>query len=263
MNTLDNFVIWLDVPFQQVNHKNVLEYIDYLSDKRLQPKTINNNLDSIRCFYNYLRDEEDISIDNPVKTGYALRLSKPLPKHLKDEEVVLFLRVIKNIRDRAMFMLMLRCGLRVAEVANLQRDALDLRRGQLVINGKGAKERVVYLSKDAFDTLIKYLKQRRSTKVKRVFLVEKGSFKGKPISVRGIQKRIEYYSEKSKIDMSCHQLRHTMATQLLNADTDLVAIQDLLGHSRIRTTQRYCKVSNLKVQRDYHKAMERIAQVYQ
>ena len=160
-------------------------------------------------------------------------------------------------------MLMLRCGLRVAEVANLQRDALDLRRGQLVINGKGAKERVVYLSKDAFDTLIKYLKQRRSTKVKRVFLVEKGSFKGKPISVRGIQKRIEYYSEKSKIDVSCHQLRHTIATQLLNADTDLVAIQDLLGHSRIRTTQRYCKVSNLKVQRDYHKAMERIAQVYQ
>jgi site-specific recombinase XerD len=264
MNTLDNFVIWLDVPIQQVNHKKVLEYIDYLFDKRLQPKTINNNLDSIRCFYNYLRDEEDISIDNPVKTGCALRLSKPLPKHLKDEEVVSLLRVIKSVRDRSMFMLMLRCGLRVAEVANLRLDSLDLRRGQLfVINGKGAKDRVVYLSKDAFDTLIKYLTQRRPIKTKRVFLVEKGTFKGEPISVRGIQKRIEYYSEKSKIDVSCHQLRHTMATQLLNADTDLVAIQDLLGHSRIRTTQRYCKVSNLKVQRDYHKAMERIAQVYQ
>jgi site-specific recombinase XerD len=264
MNTLDNFVIWLDVPIQQVNHKKVLEYIDYLCDKRLQPKTINNNLDSIRCFYNYLQDEEDISIDNPVKRGYALRLSKPLPKHLKDEEVVLLLHVIKSVRDRAMFMLMLRCGLRVAEVANLRLDALDLRRGQLfVINGKGAKDRVVYLSKDAFGALIKHLKQRRSNKIKRVFLVEKGSFKGKHISVRGIQKRIEYYSKKSKIDVSCHQLRHTMATQLLNADTDLVAIQDLLGHSRIRTTQRYCKVSNLKVQRDYHKAMERIAQVDQ
>jgi site-specific recombinase XerD len=131
MNTLDNFVIWLDVPIQQVNHKKVLEYIDYLCDKRLQPKTINNNLDSIRSFYNYLRDEEDISIDNPVKRGYALRLSKPLPKHLKDEEVVFLLRVIKSVRDQAMFMLMLRCGLRVAEVANLRLDALDLRRGQL------------------------------------------------------------------------------------------------------------------------------------
>lgn len=59
---------------------------------------------------------------------------------------------------------------------------------------------------------------------------------------------------------SCHQLRHTMATQLLNADADLVTIQDLLGHSRIKTTQRYCKVCNLKVQRDYFKAMQVVMQ---
>jgi site-specific recombinase XerD len=88
--------------------------------------------------------------------------------------------------------------------------------------------------------------------------VEKGSCFGKPISVRGIQKRIEYYARKVGLKVSCHQLRHTMATQLLNADADLVTIQDLLGHTRIKTTQRYCKVSNLKVQRDYFKAMEAV-----
>jgi site-specific recombinase XerD len=58
--------------------------------------------------------------------------------------------------------------------------------------------------------------------------------------------------------VSCHQLRHTMATQLLNAGADLVTIQDLLGHARIKTTQRYCRVSNLKVQKDYHKAMDAV-----
>jgi site-specific recombinase XerD len=84
--------------------------------------------------------------------------------------------------------------------------------------------------------------------------------KGKPISVRGIQKRIEYYARKSRLKVSCHQLRHTMATQLLNADADLVTIQDLLGHAKITTTQRYCKVSNLKVQRDYYKAIEVVMQ---
>ena len=91
-------------------------------------------------------------------------------------------------------------------------------------------------------------------------MVEKGVHKGKGISVRGIQKRMEYYADKAGLKVSCHRLRHTMATQLLNADTDLVVIQDLLGHTRIKTTQRYCKVSNLKVQRDYHKAMEVVMQ---
>ncbi len=64
----------------------------------------------------------------------------------------------------------------------------------------------------------------------------------------------------ARLEVSCHHLRHTMATQLLNADADLVTIQDLLGHSRIKTTQRYCTVSNLKVQRDYFKAMTVIMQ---
>jgi site-specific recombinase XerD len=92
--------------------------------------------------------------------------------------------------------------------------------------------------------------------MKKVFLVEKGDYKGKPISVRGIQKRIEYYGKKSGIQISCHRLRHTMATQLLNAEAEVETIQDLLGHNWITTTQRYCKVSNMKVQRDYFKAME-------
>jgi site-specific recombinase XerD len=85
--------------------------------------------------------------------------------------------------------------------------------------------------------------------------VEKGTYKGKAISVRGIQKRMEYYAAKTNMKATCHQLRHTMATQMLNAEADLVTIQDLLGHSSITTTQRYCKVSNLKVQRDYFKAI--------
>jgi site-specific recombinase XerD len=94
-------------------------------------------------------------------------------------------------------------------------------------------------------------------------VVEKGPCRGKPLSVRGIQKRMEYYARKAKLRASCHQLRHTMATQMLNADAPLVSIQDLLGHNWIMTTQRYCKVSNVKVQRDYHQAMERIVSRYQ
>jgi len=261
LNTLKHFAIWLDVTIEEVTHKKVLSYIDFLLDKNLKPKTINCHLDSIRGFYEYLRAEEELSIPNPVKRGYALKLSRPLPSHLRDEEISTLLSVITKARDRAMFMLMLRCGLRVEEVSNLSLAAMDLKRRRIyILNGKGSKDRVVYASKDAYDALMQYLKLRPRSRAKRVFLVEKGTYRGRPISVRGIQKRMEYYAKKANLKVSCHHLRHTMATQMLNADADLVTIQDILGHSRIKTTQRYCKVSNLKVQRDYFKAMEVVMQ---
>ena len=103
-------------------------------------------------------------------------------------------------------------------------------------------------------------RSRSHYRTKIVFLVEKGTYKGQAISVRGIQKRIEYYAKKTRVNVSCHRLRHTMATQLLNAEAEIETIQDLLGHNWITTTQRYCKVSNLKVQRDYFKAMRNVLQ---
>ena len=259
MSTLKQFVLWVDVPIEQVTHKTVLSFMDHLLDKRLKPKTINCYLNSIRGFYEYLIEEEQLPISHPVKRGYSLRLSRPLPRYLRDEDVPRLFNVIRSKRDRAMFMLMLRCGLRVEEVSKLTMAALDLPRSQLfVYEGKGVKDRVVYLSNDAYKILVQYLKARSSSRAKRVFLIEKGRFKGKPIQVRGIQHRMQHYAQIVGLKVSCHQLRHTMATQLLNADADLVTIQDLLGHTRIKTTQRYCQVSNLKVQRDYHKAIERV-----
>jgi len=257
MCTLRQFVLWLDVPVEEATNKQILHYIDLLLDQGLKPKTINCHLDSIRGFYEYLREGENLPIANPVKRGYVLRLSNPLPRYVRDEDIRKLFDVMRTARDRAIFMLMLRCGLRVEEVANLTIGAMDLKRRKIIVQqGKGGKGRVVYLSKDAFDALVHYLRVRPSSRAKRLFLVEKGTYYGRAISVRGIQKRIEYYARKAGVKVSCHQLRHTMATQLLNADADLVTIQDLLGHSRIKTTQRYCKVSNLKVQRDYFKAME-------
>lgn len=261
LNTLKHFVLWLDVPIEEVTNKKVLAYLDFLLERNLKPKTINCHLDSIRGFYEYLQNEEQLSMPNPVKRGYGLKLSKPLPNHLRDEEISTLFSVITKARDCAMFRLMLRCGLRVEEVSNLTLAAMDLKRRRIyVYNGKGSKDRVVYVSNDAYDALMRYLRVRPRSRAKKLFLVEKGTYRGKSISVRGIQKRMEYYARKANLKVSCHHLRHTMATQLLNADADLVTIQDILGHSRIKTTQRYCKVSNLKVQRDYFKAMETVMQ---
>jgi len=252
-------VVWAAIPVESVSLEEIKGYIDVLLDKGLTAQTINGHLVAIRRFYNYLIDEEDKTLINPVKRGLTLRVPSPLPLNKQDSELRKFFNHVIRPRDKAIFMLMLRCGLRVDEVAGLTLDAIDYSNSQIMIrSGKGRKDRVVYISNDAASALAAYLRIRKMTREQRIFLVEKGTYRGKPISVRGIQKRMEYYAKKSGISISCHQLRHTMATQLLNADAALVTIQDLLGHTRVRTTQRYCRLSNNKAQRDYHKAMDNI-----
>lgn len=261
LNSLKLFVLWLDEPIEKVTYRKIDEYMDELLGKRLKPKTVNCYLNSICQFYHYLCEEEGIRIVNPVKKPNIMKLPRGLPKHLRDEHIEILFKNLKGRRDQAMFTLMLRCGLRVEEVAHLSLSNIDLKRRMLLIqDGKGAKDRIVYLSNDALHALLQYLRVRPANKVRKVFLVEKGPLTGQPLSIRGIQKRMEYYARKTNLRISCHHLRHTMATQMLNADADLSTIQDLLGHNSIRTTQRYCRVSNLKVQRDYYKAMEVIMQ---
>jgi site-specific recombinase XerD len=258
---LKHFVVWLDVPIEDATYRKIAEYIDYLLSQRLRPKTINCYLNTVCQFYHYLSEEEGIHVVNPVKKPNIMKLPRGLPKHLKDEQIEILFKNLKGRRDQAMFVLMLRCGLRVEEVAHLSLGNIDLKRRTLHIqDGKGAKDRIVYISNDALHALLEYLRVRPANKVKQVFLVEKGPLTGQSISIRGIQKRMEYYARRTNLRISCHHLRHTMATQMLNADADLSTIQDLLGHNSIRTTQRYCRVSNLKVQRDYFKAMEVIMQ---
>jgi site-specific recombinase XerD len=261
LSGLKHFVLWIDEPIETVTYRRIGEYMDSLLSKRCKPKTVNCYLNSVCQFYHYLCQEEGIQIVNPVKKPNIMKLPRGLPKHLRDEQIEVLFRNLKGRRDQAMFTLMLRCGLRVEEVAHLSLGDIDLKRRMLLIeDGKGAKDRIVYLSNDALHALLEYLRMRPANKVKKVFLVEKGTLTGQPLSIRGIQKRMEYYARKTGLRISCHHLRHTMATQMLNADADLSTIQDLLGHNSIRTTQRYCRVSNLKVQRDYYKAMEVIMQ---
>jgi site-specific recombinase XerD len=145
-------------------------YIDYLLEKRMAARSINCHLSSVRGFYDYLQKEESIHLENPVVKGLMLREPSPLPRYLHESDVELFLDSVLNVRDRAIFMLMLRCGLRVQEVANLTLDVIDYRRSQILVkSGKGAKDRIVYISNDAGVPLPEYLRTRPSTEEKQIF----------------------------------------------------------------------------------------------
>ena len=105
LSTLRQFVIWVDVPIEAVSHKKLLEFIDHLLAQRLQPKTINCYLHSLRRFYDYLINEEEVVMENPVKGGDALRMSRPLPRYLRDEQVAALFAHIDDPRDLAIFKL--------------------------------------------------------------------------------------------------------------------------------------------------------------
>ena len=175
----------------------------------MAPRSINCHLSTVRGFYDYLLYEEEVPLNNPVARGRMLREPHPLPRYLHDNELELFLKSISSVRDLAIFMLLLRCGLRVQEVVNLTLDVIDYRRSQILVKaGKGARDRIVYISNDAAVALANYLRKRARSGEKQIFLAEKGRCSEKPISVRAIQKRAEHYARESGVPVSCHRLRH-------------------------------------------------------
>lgn len=229
-----------------VTPAHVERYIEQQQAQGLSPTTINRRLCALRRLYVYLREERAYDLVLPVRLTHYLKKDRPLPHPLKDEEVQRLLTVIQDVRDRAIVTLVLRAGLRVQEVVNLELDHLDLARQRLVVRrGKGGKDRRVYLNRDAVSVLEAYLHKRSDAHCPCLFLVQKGIHKGQGISVRGVQKRMEHYGRKAGMQVSSHRLRHTFATNLLEGGADIVTVQELLGHASVITTQRYTRVSNL------------------
>ena len=139
LHRLQRFFSWVPTAVELTTVMEIRSYIDYLLEKRVSPRTINCHLSSIRLFYDYLVDEENLVIENPVIAGLLLKESRPLPRYLTDNEVERFFKFVTNKRDLAIFMLMLRCGLRVNEIANLSLDCIEYSRSRIVDRkGKGS-----------------------------------------------------------------------------------------------------------------------------
>jgi site-specific recombinase XerD len=178
---------------------------------------------------------------------------------VSDGDLARLFAVIDSLRDRAMFLLMLRCGLRVGEVRNLSMGDLYLysvsgNLPRLWLHGKGDKERVVYLSSQAMTALEAWLEIRPNGKEQATFV----NRSGKRLTVTGIQLQLAMYCQRAGIWVTCHQLRHTFGRHLVEARVPVTTIQRLLGHARIRTTETYLHISDQQVQADYEAAMEQI-----
>lgn len=179
-----------------------------------------------------------------------------LPRDVEDPLLERFFAVVTSPRDRAMFLLMLRCGLRVGEVRNLSLNDLYLQPSpgslpRLWLNGKGGKQRVAYLSRQPLAALKAWLEVRPVVKEQAVFL---NRF-GRRISVTGIQDRLAGYCREAGLWITCHQFRHTFGRHLIEARVPITTLQRLLGHVRLQTTEVYVHLSDQQLQADYDAAI--------
>jgi site-specific recombinase XerD len=169
---------------------------------------------------------------------------------LSQEQVQRLFAQIAHPMDRALFLVMLRCGLRVSEVATLTLEQIDWEQHALhIVQGKGRKDRCVYLSPDAVTSVQQGLAQHPGARAQGyVFWNRKRT--QQPLSVKAIQKKMERYAKAAGITASCHSFRHTFASNLLEHGAEVVAIRDFLGHSQIASSERYANISSQKIKQE-------------
>jgi len=226
--------------------------------------TIHRKAACLRSFYKHLRRDELIG-DDPTAALSAPRRSKKLPAVLNYAEVQQLLSAPRGseptaLRDRALLEVMYACGLRASETIGLEVADLDLHEGLLRARGKGSKERLVPLGRQAILAIKAYMRGGRSKLVgdreePKLFV----NFRGGPLTRQGLYKIVQRHALDAGLDgrMSPHTLRHSFATHLLAGGCDLRAVQEMLGHADISTTQMYTHLSGERLKQVYFDAHPR------
>jgi len=231
--------------------------------------SVARKLSGVRAFMHYLRREGVVEAD-PTAVAVAPKLARSIPVHLSESEIGLLLdsidtRTALGRRDRAMFELFYASGLRLSELVGVDLEDLDLN-GRLVrVLGKGGKERVVPFNQSAAEAIGAWMRDRAGIVLGRE--PERGrheeplfvNFRGGRITGRSVDRLLRRYVARcsTRMGISPHALRHSFATHLLQRGADLRGIQELLGHARLSTTERYTHVNTTQLMETYRKAHPR------
>ncbi len=219
----------------------------------LGPRSVQRRLSAVRSFYGYLR-REAATTANPAEGVRAPRAEKRLPSTLDVDQMARLLAFRSDdrlsARDKAIMELLYSSGLRLAELAGLSRDDIDLADGTVRVLGKGAKTRIVPVGRAARAALTAWLREHPGGGERALFL----SRDGRRLSPRAIQQRVALWARRQGISVRVHPhlFRHSFATHLLESSADLRGVQELLGHANIGTTQIYT-----------HLDFQRLANVYE
>lgn len=245
------------VALAQVSFREVDHFVEVQHQHSRSWATINRRLNALKHFFDFCLDQQLVT-GNPVKPGHFVRRGRPLPKALSREQVQRLFAQIDHPMDRALFLVMLRCGLRVSEVAQLKLEHIDWEQSALtIVQGKGRKDRRVYMSPDAVASVQQCVAQHPGARAQGyVFWNRKRHTH--PLSVTALQKKMERYAQAAGITASCHSLRHTFASNLLEHGAEVVTIRDFLGHSQLSSSERYAQLSSQKTKQEYLRTMQKI-----
>ena len=252
-----------NLQYLKVTKEDIKNYLENLKNIGKKTSTISRNLASIRSFYQYLVRTKKIKED-PTEGIQSPKVEKRVPNVLTSKEVELLLEQpkavdLKGIRDKAMLEFAYATGMRVTEIINLNIDDLNLKEGYVSCNN-ASKQRNIPLGAISINALKEYIKKARPYLIKSED--EKSLFvniNGKRLTRQGFWKIIKYYKEQAHItkDITPHVLRHSFATHLLQNGADLKAIQTMLGHSDISSTQVYMQFQDEGLKNIYKKAHPR------
>jgi integrase/recombinase XerD len=246
-----------------VHREDINGYVVWLKKNRKSPATVSRSVASLKCFYNFLLGEGLVP-ENPVREIATEKTAKKLPEILTSEEVELFLEQpectdMKGYRDKAMLELLYATGIRVTELISLDADDVNLSVGVIRCRSHG-KERTIPLYPVAVSALSDYMNLVRPQMIaapsETALFV---NMSGERMSRQGFWKLVKYYQEKAHIekDITPHTLRHSFAAHLLENGADLKAIQEMLGHADISSTQIYTQLVNKELKDVYKKAHPR------
>lgn len=257
---MKSFLNYYKGSLAEVKRADIDGYVDEQRREGRSGATVKRRAAALKTFFDFV-DEEigQPGRENPVSMKrHGGRPGKQLPRSLSDEEVERLLAVVEDKRDRAMVMLMLYGGLRVEEVVNLRREditvpAEESQAVQLRVLGKGRKERVVYLRREAYQVVEAYLADQRAWSAGQPLFLNQ---RGEGLTIAGIQWVMREYARVSQVAVTCHQLRHTCARWLAEGEMPLLSLSRFLGHSSLASTQRYLEGANPQLRRHYDQAMQ-------
>ncbi|MBQ9024688.1 MAG: tyrosine recombinase [Bacilli bacterium] len=251
INEYNEFLSVNKFKYNNIDYEKCIKYLNFLNDRKLSKSSISRKLSSLRTFYKYLVINKKTE-SNPFLLVSSPKKDKTLPKYINYNNIeeifnVPNLQTKEGQRERIILEVLYSCGVRVSELVNIKIKDIDFSNKTILIFGKGSKERIVRFGDYALDILNMYINDGRNkllSGIESEYLIV--GEKHEKLTTRRIQQIIDDIIKKTsiKLNITPHMFRHSFATHLLDNGCELLAVQELLGHESLSSTEVYTHVSN-------------------